>query len=48
MKKSISSTKKNHIEEAPFCTPGASTETENDLRVKLTVESKIGFPLEID
>ena len=47
--KSISSTKdKNYTGEAPFVIPGASTEHENNLRVKPIVEIKIYFMLEID
>ena len=38
---------RKNSEYAPFFIPGASTETENDLRVKLIVERKIGFLLEL-
>ena len=49
MLESISGTqKRNNTEEAPFGIPGASTEPENDFRVKPIVESKIGFLFEID
>ena len=39
---------RNNTEEAPFGIPGASTEPKNDMKVKATVESDIGFLLEID
>ena len=39
---------RNNTEEAPLGILGASTEPYNDLRVKLIVESEIGFLLEID
>ena len=39
---------RNNIKEAPFGIPGASTEPENNLRVKTILEIKIGFLLEID
>ena len=49
MLESISSTqKKKNIVEAPFDIPGVSTEPENYLRVKLTVESNIGSMLEFN
>ena len=37
----------NNTEEAPFGIPGASTEHENNLRVKLIIESEIFFWLGI-
>ena len=37
-----------NTEDAPFGIPGASTELENDLRVKLIIDINIGFMLEID
>ena len=49
MLESISSThKKKNIVEAQFGIPGASTEPENYLRLKLTVESNIGSMLEFN
>ena len=38
----------NNTVEAPFGILGASTEPENNFRVKLIVESDTGFLLEID
>ena len=44
MLKFVSSTKlRNNTEEVPFGITGAATEHENNLRVKLIVESNIGF-----
>ena len=46
MLKSISSTKiRNNTEEEPFGIPVAITESDNDLRINMIVESEIGFLL---
>ena len=39
---------RNNTVEAPFGVPGAITEPNNELRVKLIVESEIGFLLEFN